>query len=138
MKNIASRKFVDGLEYEVTGACIEVHKSLGPGLLECVYHRCLERELQLRKISFVSEQKLDVNYKGINVGTALRIDLLVEDQLVVELKSVETIHPIHEAQLLTYMSLLKVPKGLLINFNCTNIVYDGKKAFVNKYYNDLT
>lgn len=137
MENIISKQFIDAVEYEVTGACIEVHKNLGPGLLESVYHRCLERELQLRNISFLSEHIIDIEYKGVTINTALRIDLLVENCLLLELKSVEVIHPIHEAQLLTYMKILKVPKGLLINFNCTNIIHNGKKNFVNEIYRDL-
>lgn len=137
MKNIVSKSFVDALEYEVTGACIEIHKNLGPGLLESVYHRCLEKELQLRDIFYVSEHVIDMEYKGISINTTLRVDLLVENCLIVELKAVETIHPIYEAQILTYMKLLNAPKGLLINFNCTNIIHNGKKTFVNELYRDL-
>lgn len=132
-----TKKLISALEYEITGACIEIHKSLGPGLLESVYHRCLEKELQLRNISYISENIIDVKYKGILVNTALRVDLLVENCLVVELKSLERIHPIHEAQILTYMKLLSVPKGLLINFNCVNIIHNGKKTFVNELYRAL-
>lgn len=137
MKNIISKSFVDALEYEVTGACIEIHKALGPGLLESVYHRCLERELQLKQIAFISEHKVGVEYKGLVVNTTLRVDLVIENCLAIELKSVEIFHPIYEAQLLTYMKLLKAPKGLLINFNCTNIIHNGKKTFVNELYRDL-
>ncbi len=132
-----SKKFIDNLEYEVTGACIEVHKSIGPGLLESVYHRCLERELQLRNISFKSECIVDVVYKDIIINTALRIDLLIENCLILELKTVDSFHPIHDAQILTYMKLSNAPKGLLINFNCTNIIQNGKKTFVNELYRDL-
>lgn len=137
MENIVSKSFIDCLEYEVTGACIEIHKALGPGLLESVYHRCLERELQLKHISFISEYKVDIEYKGLIVNTALRVDLVIENCLAIELKSVEMFHPIYEAQLLTYMKLLKAPKGLLINFNCTNIIQNGKRTFVNEFYRDL-
>ena len=137
MRNIHSKKFIDNLEYEVTGACIEVHKSIGPGLLESVYHRCLERELQLRNISFKSECIVDVVYKDIIINTALRIDLLIENCLILELKTVDSFHPIHDAQILTYMKLSNAPKGLLINFNCTNIIQNGKKTFANELYRDL-
>ncbi|RWU09837.1 GxxExxY protein [Pedobacter chitinilyticus] len=137
MENDINKKLISALEYEVTGACIEIHKNLGPGLLESVYHRCLERELQLRDIFYVSEHIIDIEYKGVSINTALRVDLLVENCLIMELKSVETIHPIYEAQILTYMKLLNVPKGLLINFNCTNIIHNGKKTFVNELYRDL-
>lgn len=137
MKNIINKRFIDALEYEVTGACIEIHKYLGPGLLESIYHRWLERELQLRNISYISEHIIDIEYKDTVISTALRVDLLIENCLVLELKSVETIHPIHEAQILTYMKLLSAPKGLLINFNCTNIIHNGKKTFVNELYRNL-
>ncbi len=132
-----AKSFVDDLEYRVTGACIEVHRVLDAGLLESIYHKCLEKELHLKGIKFVSNQIVLVNYKGEILDTELRADLIIEDCLVAELKVVESIFPIHEAQLLTYMKLLKAPKGLLINFNCTNIIQHGKKSFVNNYYRDL-
>ncbi|RDC58472.1 GxxExxY protein [Pedobacter chinensis] len=127
------KTFLDNLEYKVTGACIEVHKMLGPGLLESVYQKCLIRELQLQQINFTAEHSILISYKDILLDTELRADLVIENCIVVELKSVENILPIHEAQILTYMKLLKVPKGLLINFNSTNIVQHGKRAFVSEY-----
>ncbi|PWS29410.1 GxxExxY protein [Pedobacter yonginense] len=127
-----NKTFLDNLEYKVTGACIEVHQSLGPGLLESVYQKCLMRELQLRNINFSAEERITISYKDIVLDSELRADLFIENCMVLELKSVERILPIHEAQILTYMKLLKVPKGLLINFNCTNIVQNGKKAFANE------
>ena len=127
------KNFLDDLEYRVTGACIEVHKALGPGLLEKVYHRCLMRELQLRGISFTSEQVIAISYKDVLLDTELRADLFIENCLILELKAVEAILPIHEA-ILTYMKILHAPKGLLVNFNCTNIVQNGKKPFINDYY----
>jgi GxxExxY protein len=129
--------YLDNLEYTITGACIEVHKALGPGLLESVYHKCLIRELQLQNILFVSEQIVAVSYKDIILDTELRADLFIENCIVLELKSVETILPIHEAQILTYMKLLGAPKGILINFNCTNIIQNGKKPFVNEFYRSV-
>ncbi len=137
MENNLNKKLISALEYEITGACIDIHKSLGPGLLESVYHRCLEKELQLRNISYISEHTIDIEYKDTIINTALRVDILVENCLIVELKSVETMHPIYEAQILTYMKLLNAPKGLLINFNCTNIIHNGKKTFVNELYRNL-
>ncbi len=122
MKNILTKKLIAALEYEITGTCIEIHKALHPGLLESVYHQYLERELQLKNISYLSEHVIDVEYKDIVVNTARRIDLLVENCLIIELKSVDSIHPTHEAQILTYMKLLSIPKGPLINFNCANII----------------
>ena len=132
-----TRSELDALEYQITGACIEVHKHLGPGLLESVYQKCLSRELQLRNISFKSEHIISVHYKGVILDTALRTDFLIGSDLLVELKAVESILPIHEAQILTYMKLLKVPKGLLVNFNCTNIIHHGKKSYVNEFYREL-
>jgi len=134
---MVKKTFLDNLEYKVTGACIEVHKLLGPGLLESVYHKCLIRELQLRQINFSSEHSILLSYKDIFLNTELKADLIIENCLVVELKSVDQIHPIHDAQLLTYMKLLKLPKGMLINFNCTNIVQNGKKSFVNEYMYEI-
>lgn len=131
------KTFLDDVEYNVTGACIEVHKVLGPGLLESVYQKYLIRELQLRQISFSAEHAILLNYKDISLNSELRADLIIENCIVVELKSVEQTKPIHDAQLMTYMKLLKLPKGLLINFNCTNIVHNGKKSFVNEYMYDI-
>lgn len=122
-----NKTFIDTLEYKVTGACIEVHKYLGPGLLESIYHKCLLRELQLQGIGFESEQPVHLAYKNISINSELRVDFFIENCMVLEIKSVATILPIHEAQILTYMKLLNAPKGLLINFNSTNIIQNGKK-----------
>jgi GxxExxY protein len=130
---MTNKFFLDRLEYKVTGACIEVHKTLGPGLLESVYHKCLMRELQLQHINFTAEHSILLSYKDILLNTELRADLVIENCMILELKSVENILPIHEAQILTYMKLLKVPKGLLINFNSTNIIQNGKKSFVSEF-----
>jgi len=126
-----NKTFLDNLEYRLTGACIEVHKMLGPGLLESVYQKCLIRELQLQNIHFSVEERITISYKDILLDSELRADLFIENCVVLELKSIERILPIQEAQILTYMKLLNVPKGLIINFNCTNIVQTGKKTFVN-------
>lgn len=134
---MVTKKYLDDLEYQITGACIDVHKHLGPGLLESVYQKCLAHELRLRQILFSSEHTIDVVYKGFHLDTALRVDFLIENCLVIEIKSVNSILPIHEAQLLTYMKLLETPKGLLINFNCTNIIQNGKKPYVNEFYRNL-
>lgn len=96
-----TKKYLNQLTYHIIGATIEVHKELGPGLLESVYHKCLKQELFLRKIKFTSEQIVPVKYKGTEFEAELRCDLLVEDAIVVELKSVDAIAPIFEAQLLT-------------------------------------
>ena len=132
-----TKKYLDKLTYDVIGAAIEVHKSLGAGLLESVYHECMNHELTLRGINFSSENIVPVNFKGLELETELKCDLFVEKCLVVELKAVAKIAPIHEAQLLTYMKLLKSPKGILINFNCINLFKDGQKTFVNEFFRKL-
>ncbi|TDE16829.1 GxxExxY protein [Dyadobacter psychrotolerans] len=132
-----TRSGLDPLEYQITGACIEVHKHLGPGLLESVYQQYLSREFQLRNIPHKSQHIVSVHYKGVMLDTALRTDFLIGSDLLVELKAIESILPIHEAQILAYMKLLKVPKGLLMNFNCTNIIHHGKKSYVNELYREL-
>ena len=120
-----TKTYLKDLTYKVTGAAIEVHKRLGPGLLERVYHKCLAKELELREISFKSEYKIPYSYKGFDLDIELRCDFLIDNALVVELKAIECILPVHEAQILTYMKLLEVPKGLMLNFNVENLYFDG-------------
>lgn len=132
-----TKSYLKDLVYLVNGAAIEVHRALGPGLLESVYHRCMVKELEMRDVRFVSEIAVPVSYKGVTVETDLRWDLFVENVLAVELKSVNSILPVHEAQLLTYMRLLGAPMGLLINFNVTNIFREGQKTFVTESYRKL-
>ena len=132
-----TKKYLNDLTYKVLGAVIEVHKEFGPGLLESVYHKCLIHELTLRGINFTSEVKVTVNYKDLYLNTDLRLDLLIEDILALELKAIKELIPINEAQILSYMRLLKKPKGLLINFNVKNIFREGQKTFVNDLFRDL-
>jgi GxxExxY protein len=134
---IITKNYLSDLVYRVNGAAIEVHKVLGPGLLESVYHKCLKKELELRNIKFISELKVPVDYKGMDIDTELRCDLFIENILAVELKAVEYILPVHRAQILTYMQLLKAPKGLLINFNVSNIYHEGQQTFVNELFRAL-
>jgi len=110
---------------------------LGPGLLESVYQKCFIHELCLGNLQFVSQIITPINYKGKVLNADLRADLLVENLIMVELKSMDGILPVHEAQLLTYMKLLQKPKGILLNFNCTNIFKEGQKTFVNEYFSAL-
>jgi GxxExxY protein len=112
------------LTYEVIGAAIEVHRALGAGLLESSYRECLCRELALRGIAFQREYRLPLQYKGIRLECGYRIDILVSGLIVVEIKAVEALAPIHEAQLLTYMRLGGWKVGLLINFNVV-VLKDG-------------
>jgi len=132
-----TKSYLKNLIYKVNGAAIEVHKELGPGLLESVYHKCLMKELSIRKINFTTQVVVWVNYKGLELDAELRVDLFVENILPVELKAVEIVLPIHEAQILTYMKLMEVPEGLLINFNVTNIYHEGQKTYVNEWYREL-
>jgi GxxExxY protein len=112
----------DALSREVIGAAIEVHRDKGPGLIESIYEKCLGHELKLRNIGFVQQRVVRVEYKGFVFDEPLRFDLLLEDCLLLELKCVEKVLPIHQAQLLSYMKLLKVPLGLLINFHEERLV----------------
>lgn len=132
-----TKKYLNDLTYKIIGASIEVQKELGPGLLESVYHRCMKQELFLRKLDFVSELIVPVNYKGLELDAELRCDLLIEDAIVVEIKSVDAFAPVFEAQLLTYMKLLQKPKGILINFNCANLFKEGQKTYVNELFRNL-
>ena len=132
-----TKNYLKELIYKVNGCAIEVHKHLGPGLLESVYHKCLKKEFELKGIKFQSEFKVPVQYKGLEIDADLRLDFLVEDILIVELKAIETILPVHEAQILTYMKLLDKPEGLLLNFNVSNIYYEGQRTFVNELYREL-
>jgi GxxExxY protein len=127
---MADAVIYNDLSERVIGAAIEVHRHLGPGLLESAYHRSLETELVLRGIPFRSEQLLPVEYKGIRLDCCFRVDLLVDDKLLVELKSVESILPVHASQLLTYLRLYKLRLGLLINFNVP-VLWRGVKRVVN-------
>ncbi|KVV15365.1 GxxExxY protein [Flavobacterium sp. TAB 87] len=127
-----TQKYLDELTYEVIGAAIEVHKIIGKGLLESVYHQCLKEELTQRKLNFFTEMKVPIIYKNKELSADLRCDLFVENCLVVELKTFAEISGLHHAQLLTYMKLLKAPKGIIINFNCFNIFKEGQKTFVNE------
>ena len=102
---------------KIIGAAIEVHRHLGPGLLEDAYEECLCRELEVRSIPFLRQHPVDIGYKGVTVNAAYRIDILVADLVVIELKSVEKLIPIFEAQLLTYLRLYRRWLGLLMNFN---------------------
>lgn len=120
---------VNQLTESIIGAAIEVHKHLGPGLLESAYEECLCHELNLRKIPFQRQAPLPVVYKGIKLDCSYRIDLLVKNEVVVELKAVESVLPIHEAQALTYMRLGAWKVGLIINFNVP-IVVKGIKRLV--------
>lgn len=137
MEEIITKKYLDELTYQIVGGAIEVHKALGPGLLESVYHKCMKEELKQRGINFLSEVQTPIEYKGVELSTDLRCDLFVENCIAIELKSIDLLAPIHDAQILTYMRLLNCPKGILINFNCVNLFKEGQKTFVNNLFRGL-
>lgn len=101
----------------IIGAAIQVHRELGPGLLESAYQKCMEIELSYQGIRFETQVPLDVSYRGVVIGAAYKLDLVVEGQVIVELKAVEKVQPVHLAQILTYLRLMKLSRGLLINFH---------------------
>ena len=119
----------DGLSNRVIGCAMDVHRVLGPGLLESTYEQCLAHELHLAGILFRIQVPLPVEYKGIKLDCGYRVDLMIDDRMIVELKSVEKILPIHQAQLLTYMKLSGISIGLLMNFNVIRLK-DGIKRMV--------
>ena len=126
----ATERQENDISGKIIGAAIEVHKMLGPGLLESAYEECLCCEMALRGIKFERQVPLPLNYKGVNLDCGYRLDLLVEDKVIVELKSIETLEPIHDAQLLTYLRLRNAWLGLIINFNVI-MLKDGVRRLVN-------
>ena len=131
-----TKKLVTQISYDIVGAAIEVHKALGPGLLESVYEKCLKYHLEKSGHHVYQQVTVPIHYDDLKFDAILRLDLLVDDIVVVELKAIEYILPIHEAQLLTYMKLLQKPQGLLINFFTENIT-KSMKPFVNEYFKEL-
>ncbi|HXR04312.1 MAG TPA: GxxExxY protein [Verrucomicrobiae bacterium] len=115
-------KKADELSHTAIGAAIEVHRLKGPGLLESIYEKCMMRELELRGLTAVNQRLVRIEYKGLVFEEPLRFDVLLEDCLLLELKSVQEILPVHKAQLLSYMKLLDVPAGLIINFHEMKLV----------------
>ena len=131
------RKEVNALSFKVVGAAIEVHRCLGPGLLESIYQKCFAIELAERGIAFQQEAEVPIFYKGHWVSGHLKCDFFIENLLVIELKAVSEILPIHHAQLINYMNLLKAPKGILLNFNVVHLFSHGQKTFLSKYFASL-
>jgi GxxExxY protein len=119
---MVTRKYVNDLAYDIVGCAIEVHKEIGPGLLESIYKDCLVEELRIKNFNIETEVPIPVTYKGKKLEHGLRLDIVVNNLIIVEIKSVEKMIPLYQAQLLSYLKLTNLPKGLLINFNCDNIV----------------
>ncbi len=132
-----TKKYLNELTYKVIGCAIEVHRQLGPGLIESVYEKCFLRELAIQGIIFTNQIWVPVHYKGINLDTELRLDVLIEEILCVELKAQEGVLPVHDAILLSYMQMLEKPKGIIINFHCTNIFKEGQRTLVNSLFSLL-
>ena len=132
-----TKKMVNDLTYKIIGYAIEVHKELGPGLLESVYEACMMHLLTLNGHKVKRQNQVKINFKGLEIDTLLRYDMLVDDLIIIENKAVEAFHPLYTAQTLSYMTLLHLPKGILFNFNCTNIVKEGQKTLVNQYFEQL-
>ncbi len=122
---------INNLTYKINGGAIAIHRRFGPGLFESVYHHCMEWELQDRGLTFVTHELLPLSYKGRQIDNAFELDLLVENLVVVEIKAVQELAPVHEAQVLTYLKLTNAPVGLLINFNVPVLRDGGIKRLVN-------
>lgn len=132
----AEARSFDVLTDCIIGKCIEIHRELGPGLLESTYEECLCHELAISGLKFERQKPLPVRYKNVKLDCGYRIDLIVEEKVIVELKTVDQLIPLHEAQLLTYLKLSNVPVGLLINFN-VSILKHGIKRLVNNLSENL-
>ncbi len=134
---MVTQKYIHDLTYKIIGFAIDVHKEIGPGLLESVYEKCLAHLLLQNGYSVNRQQSVPLFFRGLELDSEFRLDLIVNDLIIVELKTVEDFLPIHEAQLLTYLKLLQKPKGILLNFNSVNIFKEGQKTFVTKYFSNL-
>ncbi len=132
-----TQKYYNELTHKIIGAAIEVHREMGPGLLESIYERCLIHVLRKSGLNVESQQKVPVKFQGLYLDCDLRFDLLIEDSIIVEIKAVDHILPIFEAQMLTYLKLLKKPKGIIFNFNSCNIFKEGQKTMVTTQFGEL-
>ena len=130
------KNYINDLSFKIIGCAIEVHKHLGPGLLESVYHKCLFKELKENNLEVESEVLIPIRYKEVDIESNLRIDLLVDDLIIFEIKVVDEIHPVHKAQLLSYLRLTKNPKGILFNFHTTSIT-QSMISFVGETFKKL-
>jgi GxxExxY protein len=132
-----TQKYLDGLTYQIIGAAIEVHKELGPGLLESIYEKCLIHILKEKGLKVSSQQRVPIIFHGFYLECDLRYDIMVEESIIVEIKAVDMLLPIHLAQLLTYLKLTNKPKGILLNFNCFNLFKEGQKTLVTELFSKL-
>jgi GxxExxY protein len=125
---------LNGVTREILGAAIEVHRVLGPGLLESIYQTCLQFELGSRGLRFIVQQPVPILYKATRLQVVYRVDLIVEDLVIVEIKCVDVVSPVHRAQVMTYLRLTGIRAGLLINFNVARLI-DGVKRLINPVSN---
>jgi GxxExxY protein len=141
MKNASSettRQMLNDLTGKVIGLCIEIHRELGPGLLESAYEECLAYELSKAGLCFERQRPLPVHYKEVQLDCGYRLDLVIENALIIELKAVTELHPIHEAQLLTYLKLDRKSLGLLVNFNVPVLKQGVKRVACGDLFKDET
>ncbi len=131
-----TKEYVNMVTYDIISCAIAVHKELGPGLLEGVYEKCLVYELRRNTYKVEQQLNIPITFREIKINADLKLDIFVEGLVVVELKAIENLVPLHEAQTLSYMKLLKAPKGILINFCSDNIVKTAKH-YVNEYFRAL-
>lgn len=136
LSSVITKKYVQQVSYDVMSCAIEVHEYLGPGLLESIYQSCLVQELRLNNFLVKEQLEVPIIYKGIQIKDPLRLDILVNDLIIVEVKSVENLLPVHHAQIITYLKLSQKPKAFLINFNSVNLV-KGSKPFVDEIFKAL-
>ncbi|GEN76627.1 GxxExxY protein [Chryseobacterium hagamense] len=132
-----TKRYVNELTYKIIGACIEVHKVAGPGLYENAYHKCLEGEFQVFGMKYKSELEIPLIYKDVKIDCTVKCNFLIENTIVLEIKSVAEMNKIHKAQVINYMNLLKVPKSILVNFNVYNLYSEGTETFVSKIFETL-
>ncbi len=136
MEGTITKAALSELTHEIIGAAICIHRHVGPGMIESVYEALLCEELSYRNIRYSRQQYVPIYYRGKTLDAKLRYDILVDDVILLELKAVVTMHPIYDAIIISYMKLLEIPKGLLINF-CTPTISQGVKSFVNNQYRSL-
>jgi len=132
-----TQKHIDFLTKEIIGCAIEIHKELGPGLLESAYEKCMIYLLRKKGFKVESQLEVPIMFQDLLVDRGYRLDLLVESLIIVELKTIIEFIPLNKAQLLTHLRFMKKPKGILINFHCSNIFYEGQQTFVTREYAKL-
>lgn len=137
MNERITQEYIDHLVHEIIGCAIEIHKELGPGLLESAYEKCMIFLLEKKGFRVESQLEVPITFHELLVDRGFRLDLLVENMVIVELKATKELTPVNKQQILTHLKLLKKPKGILINFHCLNIFYEGQQTFVTNEYAKL-